>query len=132
LLWLHSIYFRSLCIYIDTTVVGFDMKHYLRTFDEKKNKEVVCGYIDGKTYYREVSNAHYMIKYGGYGIQTDILTKLVKAGVNTIIITTRAGTTHEVSLATWLNKGKKGNYAHGDQIFLSTEFMGKTNDSKNI
>jgi hypothetical protein len=108
------------------------MKHYLRTFDEKKNKDVVCGYIEEKTYYREVSNEHYMVKYKGYGIQMDILAKLVKAGVDTIVIVTRAGTTHEVSLATWLNKGKKGNYAHGDQIFLSTKFMRKTNDSKNI
>ena len=98
---------------------------YLNTFDEGKGKDVVCGYIQGDTYYREVKNLHFMIKYSGYGIQTDILSRLVKDGISNIVITTERGTVHHSKLLDWVKNGKKGNYDHGDQIFLSTKYMEK-------
>lgn len=98
-------------------------KLIVKTFDKAKNKEVVCGYIFGDTYYRTVENKHFMVKYNGYGIQKDVLTKLAAKGIENIKITTKRGTKHLTTVRNWVTKGKSGRYGHGDQIFLSIKAM---------
>lgn len=102
------------------------MKKYIKTYDDKKEKEVLCGYVEGDTYYRDVDNKHFMVKHDGYGIQLDVMNQLLKMGVKTIVINTKAGTTHTVPFRTWATKGKKDSYGHGEQIFLSKKFMNVT------
>lgn len=95
----------------------------VKTFDEGKDKEVFCGYIEGDTFYREVKNEHYMIKENGYGEQADVLQKLLKNGVKKIRIKTKNGTLHESDLKDWVLKGKRKKYGHGNQVFLPVEYM---------
>jgi len=64
-----------------------------------------------------------MVKHKGYGIQKDILQKLLNKNIKDVVIITQAGTVHKASLRAWLTKGKSGNYAHGDQIFLDISNM---------
>ncbi len=98
-------------------------KEIIKTFDKAKKKKVVCGFILGDTYYRDVKNQHFMVKYNGYGIQKDVLTKLVAKGIENIKITTKRGTKHFTTVRNWVTKGKSGKYGHGDQIFLSVKAM---------
>lgn len=104
------------------------MKDYIRAFDPKKRKEVVCGYVDGDTYHRSVNNRHYFVKYGGYGVQTLILDRLIRKKVKYIVITTHKGTKLKSDIIDWVRWGRKRNYGHGKQTFLGTKFMKEQGD----
>ncbi len=98
------------------------MKKFLKVFDPAKKKEVICGYTDKGTYYREVKNEHYMVKYKGYGIQEELFTELMDT-VNKIEIRTQAGSIFKTTLANWVKKGKRAKFGHGYQIFLPVKEM---------
>jgi hypothetical protein len=95
----------------------------LITKDPAKNKQVFCGNIEGDCFYRIVKNEHYMVKENGYGIQTDVLDKLVAYGVKTIFLKTSRGTIMKSKLSDWNSKGKKRDYGNGLQVFLDTKYM---------
>lgn len=98
----------------------------LTTKDPAKKKEVFCGMIEDNTYTRSVNNEHYMVKEGGYGIQVDVMTKLVKYGVKNVLLTTQKGTKLFSNLTDWVKHGHKKDYGNGEQLFLNTKFMRET------
>jgi hypothetical protein len=96
----------------------------ITTYDKKKKRDVFCGYVDNDTYYRDVDySKHYMRKYRGYGIQSDVLSTLLRDGVKRVEIREGKTKTYISTLQDWLLKGKKGNYYHGDQVFLDIKLM---------
>lgn len=99
------------------------MKINIDTYDEGKYKKVHCGYVQDGTFYREVTNKHYMVKYKGYGIQQDVLAKLLSLGVKKIEIKTQSGLMHKSKLTDWILKGKKSDEGNGLQVFLPVEKM---------
>lgn len=93
------------------------------TFDVGKNKDVFCGVVEKDIFKRVVDNKHFMVKYGGYGIQKDVLSKLVLYGVRFIEITTKKKTKYKSTIGSWVSKGKVGKFGHGEQVFLNIKFM---------
>lgn len=96
----------------------------MKAYDKKKKKMIHGGKVEGKTYHRNVTNKHYMVKEHGYGIQSTIMAKLVQDGIRWVILHAKS-IDMKASLATWMKRGKTKDYGHGEQIFLSTEFMEK-------
>jgi len=96
------------------------------TLDPGKKKEIFCGTIADNIFYRSVKNAHFMVKESGYGIQMEVLQRLLIFGVDVIVITTKAGTTLKSRLSDWGKNGKVKDYGNGKQVFLSTKFMKST------
>jgi len=95
----------------------------VRTFDKKKGKEVRSGYIEVDSFFRKVNSKHFMVKYSGYGLQEDVLTRLLSAGVKYINITTHRGTSYKSKVFEWIKYGKKDDFGHGGQFFLSVKYM---------
>lgn len=60
----------------------------INTFDTRKKKEVFVGTLVEKTFTRKVTQAHYMKKEQGYGIQEDVLIKLETLKCENIVIDT--------------------------------------------
>jgi hypothetical protein len=90
-------------------------------YEPRKEKNILAGEIkicnDGyKYFYKKVLPIHFMIVEHGYGIQEEVLQRLVQEKVERIIIKTN--TSEIVSkLEDWLNRPIK-NYGHGAQRFL--------------
>jgi len=90
-------------------------------YDIGKGKNVSAGEIKtdnlGRQYfYKKVSAKHFMVKEHGYGIQEEVLQRLLQERISTIIIKTK--TTEIISeLYDWLQKPVR-NYGHGSQRFL--------------
>ena len=97
-------------------------KMILKTFDKKKGKMVFAGEIRDGNYCRKVSNRHYMVKEKGYGIQSTVFAELVKRNIKDVILST-PHTTLKAPLYIWMAKGRSRDYGHGEQVFLSVEFM---------
>lgn len=63
-----------------------------------------------------------MVKENGYGLQVDVLQRLLKYGVRYIVITTKAGTKHVAKFTDWIKNGNKKDYGNGEQVFLNIKF----------
>jgi len=94
----------------------------IETFDEGKNKMVTCGEIVGNTYFRDVKMEHFMLKFFGFGIQDCILQKLIDDKIANIVLRTK-NKSFKSTLSDWIQHGKKANFGHGKQVFLSTRYM---------
>jgi len=94
----------------------------VKTYDKAKGKYVYAGDLEGDTYTRKVNNRHYMVKEHGYGVQRDVLEKLISDSVRYIVIQAKQKT-YKTTLATWVSRGKVKDYGHGEQVFLNTNFM---------
>jgi hypothetical protein len=94
----------------------------ITTFDEKKGKDVTCGYTEGKTYFRDVKMEHMMIKYFGFGVQAEVLERLLKMGIESIVLKTKKKS-FKSALADWARFGKLDDFGHGRQVFLSMKYM---------
>lgn len=92
------------------------------TFDPHKDKSVFVGKIIGDSFFRTVSNNHFMVKEGGYGLQDDVIKSLLSYGINKVIITTKSGTRHISNFIDWVKYGHKKDYGNGEQVFLNTKF----------
>lgn len=93
----------------------------LYCYDPGKGKNVLAGIlkVDGLChyyFYKKVTKRHFMIKEHGYGIQEEILQRLLQEKVSRIIIKTK---TSEIisDVEDWLQKPVR-NYGHGSQRFL--------------
>ena len=95
---------------------------YLKTVDKAKNKEVTCGYVDGDTYHRKVNNKHFFVKFHGYGIQSDIVSKLFADRIKKVVIHTKTKDL-KTTLNTWIIRGHRADYGHGEQVFLDVSYM---------
>jgi hypothetical protein len=95
----------------------------LYTYDKAKQKYVLAGIIVGNRFKKNVSNAHFMIKHNGYGIQAIVLNEIIKKKVDLIVITTSRGTTHTSRVSEWVKNGKVADYGNGKQYFLDVKLM---------
>lgn len=95
----------------------------VKTYDIRKKKYVVAGFIHNSIFYRKVQNRHFMVKHNGYGIQIDVLSTCIKHNVKSIVLTTPKNTMLFSLPSDWVNKGKVGDYNHGKQIFLDVKLM---------
>ena len=93
----------------------------LYCYDPKKGKNVLAGILraDGLSnyyFYKKVTKRHYMRIEKGYGIQEEILQRLIQEKVSRIIIKTK---TSEIisDVEDWLKRPIK-NYGSGSQRFL--------------
>jgi len=95
---------------------------FITTFDEKKGRDVTCGYTEGKTYFRDVKMEHMMLKYFGFGVQAEILERLLKEGIESIVLKTKKKS-FKSELADWVRHGIPDDFGHGRQVFLSMKYM---------
>ena len=51
------------------------------TYDPKKNKHILAGYIEGNVFIKQVSGRHFFRKFQAYGIQEDVIQKLIERNV---------------------------------------------------
>lgn len=98
------------------------MRKPLHVEDPVKGR-VFAGYLDGKTFYREVDPARHLVrKHNGYAISDEVLDELVDRGVETVVL--QEPTRRLVStLDDWQEFGKPFNFGHGDQTVLPITYM---------
>ena len=102
----------------------------LLVYDPGKRKLVLCGYLDGNVFVRNVnSKRHFMNIVQGYGIQENAFDELKKREIEDILIKEQ-DTKKEWSskLSDWEDNGKTGDYGNGKQRFLSTKYMFSSGD----
>lgn len=99
----------------------------LTTYDPKKHKTVLVGYIDGTTLkMKKNRKKHFMRVVDGYGIQADALYQLKDLGIDKIIIEeSDTGISWQSSPDKWRMLGRLADYGNGKQYFLSTKYMAK-------
>jgi len=91
----------------------------IKTFDPKKQIEVVAGAFDQTTrcFSKEVQPAHYMIKERGYGISEDVVQQLKELGCLAIKVKTKKNKRYVYMFKDILNLEVK-DYGHGKQRFM--------------
>ena len=97
----------------------------LLVLDPAKEKLVLCGYVNGDTFIRNVvSYKHFMKIVGGYGIQELAFAELEKRDIKNVLLKeTDTGKSWYSKLDDWTTNGKVANYGHGQQRFLSMKDM---------
>lgn len=92
--------------------------------DPGKKKKVLAGELNGFIFSKKVKPIHFMYKYNGYGIQSELIEQFLKSGVTNIHILLSdhflASTPSD-----WWEKGQIDNAGNGDQIFLNIDLMTK-------
>ena len=99
---------------------------HLYTYEKAKGKRVFAGVYDARSrvYVRRVTQCHFMRKIGGYGIQDEIIVKLLKFGCHSILVMEEGGNTYRSALQEWLEPDIKVlDYGHGKQRFLPLHRM---------
>jgi len=91
------------------------------TLDKKKDRKVKAGEIIGKTFKRNLKSNHYMVKENGYGMQVDVLERLVKEGVEDVALNYKSRR-YVSRLQDWALNGKRKDYGHGEQVFLDKSY----------
>lgn len=94
----------------------------IKTFDPGKGREVRAGVYDGLVFTKTVTGKHYMRIYNGYGIQEDVIQKLISLGCERIIIRTPNDGNYYSLIDSWL-KSEPKQYGNGKQRFLSVDRM---------
>jgi len=87
------------------------------TYDPKKKKRVLAGtFIDG-CFIKKVTAKHFMKVEQGYGVQEDVVQKLIELICETVLIESPTGS-YEYPFTELLLKEVK-DYGNGPQRFLS-------------
>jgi hypothetical protein len=96
----------------------------LLAFDPTKKKLVLCGYVDKDSFIRNVSSEHFMRVVGGYGIQEIAFKELEKRKVKNVLLKeTDTKKNWYSKLSDWMEHGRVADYGHGQQRFLSLNYM---------
>jgi hypothetical protein len=97
----------------------------IHTFDPGKDKRVYVGHTIGPRFYREVLPEHYMVKYKGYGLQTDVVERLQEQKVREVYLREiSSGDTLISNIEDWRGPASiKATWGHGPQYFLPVEHM---------
>ena len=94
----------------------------IRTYDPKKEKNVVVGYLYGNKFIKHAKKGHYMIKEKGFGLQEDVILQLSNfSDCDTVVIKTKAGDFYS-AFEQWKVRPLK-NYGYGPQRFLPIKEM---------
>jgi len=74
--------------------------------------------LEDGVFIKEVKPVHYMRKYEGYGISTDVITQLSHERCQSILIVTADGAHYSSLLKSWVDYNKIANHGSGYQYFL--------------
>lgn len=98
------------------------MRKPLRVNDPVKGS-LFAGYVDGKTFYRDVDPAKHLVrKHQGYAISDEVLDQLVDRGVETVVLQ-EPGRRLVSTVEDWQNYGKAFEFGHGPQTVLPVTYM---------
>lgn len=102
----------------------------LTTYDPKKDKTVLAGYIEKDVFIKHVTSRHFFRKLQAYGIQEEIIQQLIERGIKTIRIMSHT-LTYESKISDWVNGHcLLRDYGNGLQRFLPVHYMKKTKRSQ--
>ena len=97
----------------------------ITTYDPKKNKHILAGNIEGKTLIKQVSGRHFFSKFQAYGIQEDVIQKLIEKKINKIKIISHT-LIYESKIKDWVNGHVLiRDFGNGLQRFLPIHYMKK-------
>jgi len=102
------------------------MKIY--TFDPRKQKRVMAGVYRDNIFYKHVKKNHFMNKEKGYGIQEDVIQKLMGLGCKTVSIS--SSTNGHFFSMNYVSRQEIKDYGNGPQRFLGIEVPEKTNKNQ--
>ena len=89
----------------------------------------VIGFLDNGTFTKKVTpKKHYMKIFKGYGIQTEVLSKLWARGCTTVVINTGKAT-FESDLQAWMDSEFIKDFGHGRQTFMPLDKMKEALDA---
>lgn len=101
-------------------------KERITTYDPKKNKSIKAGYIENNIFIKEVSGRHFFRKFQAYGIQEDVIQKLIERKIKKIRIISYT-LTYDSSIKDWVNGHVLiRDFGNGLQRFLPIHYMKKT------
>jgi hypothetical protein len=103
------------------------------TYDPRKKKHVLVGFLFGDTLVRNVKPEHFMTRCQGYGLQESAYQQLVVLGVRSVILhATATGDEYVSKLADWAGDGiNPMDFGNGKQRFLSVNRMKRIPFHKN-
>lgn len=93
----------------------------ITAFDPKKHQPVKVGVLENDIFYKKCNKRHFMNIVQGYGIQEEVIQRLVGLRCKKVIIKTKDDVL-ESSLGDWVN-AKIMNFGHGNQRFLPAKYM---------
>lgn len=95
---------------------------------QKVDNTIVGDYDSEKRTYTKLvkEREHKMWKYNGYGIQMDVLRDLKKKGCEYILIIEDGKVEYRSQIWDWFEVGTKGDFGHGEQMFLPVDEMKKS------
>lgn len=100
----------------------------ITTYDVRKSKIVKAGALIDGVFIKECNSKHFMKIHQGYGIQEDVIQKLIENKCEKVMIKT----TTEVlisNLIDWLQFGVVSDYGNGKQRFLPVRKMNTNTNS---
>ena len=92
----------------------------ITTYDKKKKENIVAGYFVGSTFIKPVKKTHFMKVEGGYGIQEDVIQKLIKLNCSHVLIRTSVFS-YTIDFNEYITAIPK-DYGHGKQRFVRIIF----------
>jgi len=97
----------------------------ITTYDPKKNKHILAGHTEGKTFIKKVSGRHFFRKLQAYGIQEDVIQNLIEKKIKKVKIISHT-LTYESPIDEWVNgHSLLRDYGNGLQRFLPVHYMKK-------
>lgn len=100
------------------------------TYDPKKGKHILAGHIENKEFFKKVTGRHFFRKLQAYGIQEDVIQKLIENKIKKIKILSH-DITYESLIDDWVNGHSLiRDYGNGLQRFLPIHYMKKIKRSK--
>jgi len=97
----------------------------IMTYDPRKNKYVIAGYIDKTTFVKTVTTRHFFRKLQSYAIQEDVIQELIEKNIKKIKIMSNT-VIFESSIKDWVNgHSLLRDYGKGLQRFLPIYYMKK-------
>jgi len=113
-------------LFMTVPAVRIGVKHLkLFTYDPQKKKTVLVGELhEDKSFHKEVKSSHFMRVCQGYGIQENVIEKLVEVGVEKVILHTSDGGKLSSKLSDWLEPDiRVMDFGAGKQRFLPVNRM---------
>jgi len=93
------------------------------TFDPQKKRIVFAGIFYNRNFFKKVDQRHFMRMVQGYGIQEDVIERLLKRGCEKVILKTPLCLLVS-NFSDWLEEDIDSiDYGSGKQVFLPVKRM---------
>jgi len=102
----------------------------ITTYDPKKGKLILAGNVENNTFIKQVTAKHFFYKLQAYGIQEEVVQKLIEKGITKVQIVSHS-LTYESNIKDWVNgHALVRDYGNGLQRFLPIHYMKKIKRSQ--